>query len=782
MYGRRPNYELSAQCRDNDQRQSAVANQQQAFRRPSRISLRWRLWWVVGGIIGFAMLMYLALILLMLRMPSAVPEVDGEAGKKLLPGPPNTLRSGMHGFVDSVMKTKELPNRLVVFEDTFWQGNRQGPCFPHGSKSQDLDAPAFSKSRPTQGPLISVVAVVRDRTATLLQALQSWLEIPSVNEVVLVDWGSQPPLTNQLGPEARSWLQNQRVRFIFAAEEKWSIVRAYNLGFQFASGSLILKADADTLLHKDFFDAHTFEASASSYFYRGNWRHSPDENNKHLNGIIFAQKKHLFEIMGYDERMENYGHDDADLYQRLSVNLGLQERRLNYSTISHLKHSESQRQAGFGNLKWVDHSRNIRGANETFAPWHLSGLHPSAYDLRWEVQGGIGTCNSRPVHIPPGFLQMLSPSSAESFDLLSHHWALRIYCQKKIHWDIITKLKHKPSIRALMAIYRDLLDKSWKGSYLIIFVRYGVAERLRAYCSAKAFAQKVGASLVTVWAPDEFSKARFSDLLTPGPEELVIEEWHDAFFPKKMKQFRWISYVKNGFKDKGKLVTLKAGKATIVESAHMLATDPVIDMKTVNQCYRDLQLSAQVKLMIDEYTPSTGKIGAYLPLYPGYPRYIQGGHAKPTLEDKDVLCNLKDFSSSLQQIWHALNSTDDLFMSCDTFHVCQHAQKAIPLRSGWIYEERMGCDGIDVISLQCEQVLLADAFILGKLELIFAPENSVYLDMINKISSNHSIIRSPCTHRKPLLESGIKGYASSKCTTTVCKFVGDMLDELESVM
>ena len=47
---------------------------------------------------------------------------------------------------------------------------------------------------PTAPPAISLIAASSNRTASVLSVLSSWLAIEGLDELVLVDWGSHPPL------------------------------------------------------------------------------------------------------------------------------------------------------------------------------------------------------------------------------------------------------------------------------------------------------------------------------------------------------------------------------------------------------------------------------------------------------------------------------------------------------------------------------------------------------------------------------------------------------------
>ena len=87
---------------------------------------------------------------------------------------------------------------------------------------------------------VSLVAVVRDRAESLLRVLPSWARVAGVGELVLVDWGSSPPLRVALRAHAFS---DARLRLVHAPHEReWNLARAYNLAAMFARGETLTVA------------------------------------------------------------------------------------------------------------------------------------------------------------------------------------------------------------------------------------------------------------------------------------------------------------------------------------------------------------------------------------------------------------------------------------------------------------------------------------------------------------------------------------------------------------
>jgi hypothetical protein len=288
---------------------------------------------------------------------------------------------------------------------------------------------------------VSIVVASCNRTASLLRVLPSWLALRGVAEVVMLDWGSLPPLRHAL-PAAL----DPRVRVIRAPlEREWNLARAYNLAIQLARGEIILKLDSDTYVQPEFLARQIVRPHE---FRRGCSHLSTDVNARHLNGVVMVRREHLLAVLGYDERMQAYGYDDTDLYFRLNEELNLTESCLDFALMNHVQELHSTR-----GLTRVHHILHKRATSEgLFLPWHSCRQQPSAWQLLppppppslRAVAGAVSTrvsttgdaaggevggeqCLVRSVSRPPFFEETL----LESDDmLLAHQEALQLYSNR----------------------------------------------------------------------------------------------------------------------------------------------------------------------------------------------------------------------------------------------------------------------------------------------------------------------------------------------------------------
>jgi cellulose synthase/poly-beta-1,6-N-acetylglucosamine synthase-like glycosyltransferase len=97
---------------------------------------------------------------------------------------------------------------------------------------------------------VSLVTASRNRTENLVRSLQTWLEIPEIDEILIIDWSSDNDVYSDL--QKLGWATS-KVRVVRINEQPgWVLSYAFNLGFRLASYDTILKADADITLSIDF--------------------------------------------------------------------------------------------------------------------------------------------------------------------------------------------------------------------------------------------------------------------------------------------------------------------------------------------------------------------------------------------------------------------------------------------------------------------------------------------------------------------------------------------------
>jgi hypothetical protein len=189
---------------------------------------------------------------------------------------------------------------------------------------------------------LSIVAACMDRNDDIRKVVPSWLNaLRRTNisaEIIIVDWSSKVPVHETL---LDNNIVDPRIFHVqVVGQSKWILSVAYNIGFQFSKSSKwLLKLDCDTYMEENFFLAHNITEKS---FLAGNYRIADTENEFHLNGITFLPRKGFLQVGGYDERIQTYGFDDDNLYERL-IDFGYERVDFKRGLLKHLQHSDLQR-------------------------------------------------------------------------------------------------------------------------------------------------------------------------------------------------------------------------------------------------------------------------------------------------------------------------------------------------------------------------------------------------------------------------------------------------------
>jgi len=205
----------------------------------------------------------------------------------------------------------------------------------------------------------SIICACMNREKNLKKSLDSWLSSGDADEIVIVDWSSDTPLS----------FEHPKVKiFRVQGESSWCLSMAYNLAASLASGDILYKLDADYVTKEGFFENHLPEGT----FYCGNYKLARDDNEKHLNGCLVVKKQDFDKVNGYNENIVTYGWEDSDIYNRLE---NTSERKdINFNFIQHIPHNDNKRAFGEDINKMIIENKSIAIKK----PW-LSTSKKSSY-------------------------------------------------------------------------------------------------------------------------------------------------------------------------------------------------------------------------------------------------------------------------------------------------------------------------------------------------------------------------------------------------------------------
>lgn len=333
---------------------------------------------------------------------------------------------------------------------------------------------------------VSIVAGCMNRTENLAKVLHTWL-LPEVLEIVIVDWGSHTSVSETL-----SYIDDPRIRVLqIVGVNRWLLSSAINFGVNHTTGQYILKLDCDNVLRKDFFQKHPIcsqDEQNPQIFYTGDWQSARNENEKHLNGVVFVGRSQLLAVGGYNEHIRSYGWDDTDLYDRLCKS-GLQRKNIELDSVLHLPHSDTAR--GGADLHY-EIVKNMHVANRHV--WNSNSIQPHYVKL---ATHGSRLSVYRPVDLERNSLSLTDIQTCELLALRT------ILNDHGYSWCMTRNKTHA----FLLRLYYHRFRKKF-----YIEPKNGIGNRLRALASAAILAKRTSHNLIIVWRKDMHCDAEFHEL------------------------------------------------------------------------------------------------------------------------------------------------------------------------------------------------------------------------------------------------------------------------------
>lgn len=182
--------------------------------------------------------------------------------------------------------------------------------------------------------MISIIYAYRNRGIQRIKASLDSLRHQTNKsfEVIFVDYGSKPSLTNQM--EELTQLYSFTTYYFLPTETMlWNKSKALNFGIKNAKNPYIFIADVDIIFRTiavDFmitnmnphivnlFTLNYLSQEESQKLYQN---YNVDElvinHTGEVNGLVLVSKEAIYKVHGYDEFFHFYGAEDVDLYSRL---------------------------------------------------------------------------------------------------------------------------------------------------------------------------------------------------------------------------------------------------------------------------------------------------------------------------------------------------------------------------------------------------------------------------------------------------------------------------------
>jgi predicted glycosyltransferase involved in capsule biosynthesis len=177
-----------------------------------------------------------------------------------------------------------------------------------------------------------------DRSDNLFKAIDSWLLIPEINEIIVLDYGSKQKIA------LIDKYRNNIIKLYRIEAKYWHLSKAYNIAIQLISNNIFLKLDADYCLSSDFVKHHIKLLNQNNFIRGVSLRDKPPRPLRvgPITGFCMMYYTNFLLANGYNERIINYGYDDWDFYNRLN-NLNIKAIKVDVNRIYHLPHDNKLR-------------------------------------------------------------------------------------------------------------------------------------------------------------------------------------------------------------------------------------------------------------------------------------------------------------------------------------------------------------------------------------------------------------------------------------------------------
>ena len=182
-----------------------------------------------------------------------------------------------------------------------------------------------------------------NRTDRVVKCLSSWCGYDIFDDIVIVDWSSSLPIIENKEVKEIINLQSHIKHIRVNDKEYFSQSSAYNIAIDNCKNNYIFKIDIDHILvNKNLLELfENLASSLSTKFYC--CEHVTVEHW----GICLLDKNAFYEVGKYNEKLNGWGYDDQDMYNRLSK---IREKNIIYNIpyfIYHNPHDDDLRVANY---------------------------------------------------------------------------------------------------------------------------------------------------------------------------------------------------------------------------------------------------------------------------------------------------------------------------------------------------------------------------------------------------------------------------------------------------
>lgn len=395
----------------------------------------------------------------------------------------------------------------------------------------------------------SLIAACQNGHEMLRKSMQSWMKVEGINEIIVVDWSSSPPLqfvVEELDRTAsmKEFKKLPPVTVLTVGNSyPWIASSAYNTAIRVANYGQILRVDCDHSLNQQFIEKHPL---FSKRYFAGSKNLTRSEDEQHLERVLYVRKEALQRIGGYDERLQQYGGEHEDLLRRLG-RLSITRMNIDYDSVRHngkdlstddvWDSSEFRRdiETDFASdIVDIEREVNLRIIssmpvwNASFLP-HGEGVRVPNITIPSFRHANVRYVSFNLTHETPSVREIISKASVvqKREAVISK----MLWTRHQVPWCLSELLEVDSRLEMLrtFSLSEKQGTRSKQPGAIFLHTFGSLTSRLTALTSSMSFAQQTSRLLFVLWPrifPEDNSTSYFS-LFKPHPELVVLEHLKD---------------------------------------------------------------------------------------------------------------------------------------------------------------------------------------------------------------------------------------------------------------
>lgn len=470
-------------------------------------------------------------------------------------------------------------------------------------------------------PGTTIVSACYGMHETFRHTLPLIADVDGVDEVVIVDWSSTPPLNLVVeeldmfkGKTNHPLLQIIRVE----NETEWVASRAFNLGMSAAHFENVVLCKCDQSLDKGFLQTHPLNNYEAAFF-TGSDELARTDAEDDLTNVLLLRRSDFWKYGGYDERLFVPGAEHTEFVKRIEQLGHMKRIDLEYDKLRHVDHNESvdsvrhlrermdaviRRDVNILLVSQLPQSSSFADTERSKYDWQTklvlrrrNNPHEShAWLRRVRYRSAFASPKARN---PPNAANASQNTDAAVTEVLRKHL--------EQHFDVPLNMSVGLTKSVQRQLLFSLLEQSAKmqgdqrAKLLFVECLQSLESRLVTLVSAMAFAKSTQRVLVAVWKPNpKHLNATFSDLFfIPDESNIVLLDSFQGAWPSPSIQGEGEPFVVN---DPAKHLFLRRAQALKPKNRRLVSRLHLKEMLSRMHLHKHVQdmLDQQLTNRIDQ--------------------------------------------------------------------------------------------------------------------------------------------------------------------------------------